>query len=197
MAERGNKKWTEEDKLLSFSDAHGDQQNQTQFLLQVIGQLLAGGVKVTLSKISLPGRTLKSLENVWDKTRKDAIAALAAAAAADHPGPATSVPSSPAPAPAPKGAAATPGNRKRTAQAAGLKDGADDDGDAPATPSVKRARNTPAKPRGKAKTTPLKTPAVVPKEEDEDEDERGFIRDETMQPEIKLEDGFHFDAGDA
>ncbi|KAI1361289.1 hypothetical protein F5Y08DRAFT_315115 [Xylaria arbuscula] len=120
MADNGTKKW---------SDAERD-----NFVHQVIGQFIAGGAKLDLNKLSFPGRTKKALENQWTYLRQKSMAAVGVDKATKS----GSVPSTPA-----KKGVATPGSKKRDAQAAGLTDGEDGDG-APTTPTP-RAQKTPKK----------------------------------------------------
>lgn len=52
---------------------------QCQFLLHIIAQLKGDGKAISWSKINMPGRTTKSLQNMWTKINKT-IAEMEAAA---------------------------------------------------------------------------------------------------------------------
>ncbi|KAK5625051.1 hypothetical protein RRF57_000767 [Xylaria bambusicola] len=125
MADRGMKKWSEEEK--------------------VIGQFITGGAKLNLSTLSFPGRTPKALENQWDKLRSASLAAVGAGKAKKS----TANDSSPDV----KNGLNTPGNRKRTAQAAGLTDNGDGSPVTPTPTPTKRGRKA-AQPHGKHATHP-------------------------------------------
>ncbi|KAI0469505.1 hypothetical protein F4859DRAFT_515999 [Xylaria cf. heliscus] len=174
MADRGasNKKWTEDEKI--------------HYLVKIIEHYQAGGAKVAgFQNISIPNRTPKACQNYWDKIRHhhaDYINGEAAGTPAE-PG---SEPGTPAlKTPARKRGNATPGSRKRTAEAAAIDEGGDAN-ETPATPTVKRQRRAPAaRPKAKAAAAAATTMQVI--NEDEPEPDTEGIKAEGIKSELKME----------
>ncbi|KAI0520933.1 hypothetical protein F5B22DRAFT_644673 [Xylaria bambusicola] len=124
MADRGMKKWTEDELK--------------QFKQEVIGQLISTGGKVDLKLFNFPDRTPKALSHLWTKMKAECAEYVASLADKKANPDAIKTPT------AEKGVT-TPGSCKRTAQAAGLADG---DG-SPRTPTpTKRSRKS-SQPRNK------------------------------------------------
>ncbi|RYC61142.1 hypothetical protein CHU98_g5066 [Xylaria longipes] len=185
MADRGAKKWTDDEKasyiLISFLNnlyplcyypPSNPLDSITKFLVQAVKQMQAGGGKINYKQLDVEGRTPKALVHLWDKLSKDTAYSNQGGdtdGAGDSAEPGTE-PSTPAP----KRGSATPGSRKRTAQTAAIGEG-DDAGSAPATPSgPKRQRKAPtAKARAKA--------AAIIQAVDEDEPEE-------TKPDLKMEE---------
>ncbi|KAL6860095.1 hypothetical protein ACO1O0_004120 [Amphichorda felina] len=127
--------WTEAAKALM--------RTQFQFLLRIVAQLKEdSGRSISWTKLNMPGRTTKSLQNMWTKIQKD-IAALETGGE--------------------DGAAATP--KKAAARKPGGKKAAAEEDDGEGTPS----KATPKK-RGAGANTAAKL-AKKPKKEESDEEE--------------------------
>ncbi|KAI0857648.1 hypothetical protein F4860DRAFT_527997, partial [Xylaria cubensis] len=147
MAERGAKKWTDQEKII--------------FLVQAVKQMQADGGKLNFKKIVVEGRTPKALTHLWANfSKQDGDSGDVD----DATEPGSEQPSTPAA--NPKSGGAAPGNRKRTAKIATIGEG--DDGDVLPTPSVKRQRKAPvAKSKAKATQAVAATQTI---DDDESED---------------------------
>ncbi|KAI0813958.1 hypothetical protein GGR55DRAFT_676095 [Xylaria sp. FL0064] len=162
----GIQKWTEAEKI--------------HFLMEAIAQMQASGASLNFQKFTLPGRTPKALMHFWTKVRKENAAYVAQLGNHDGASAANGE------AKTPKSGASTPANHKRTAKTAGLTNG-DGDGDSPATPTptpTKRARNTPSKPRGKAKSAPAAQANAAEEAHEETKDE---AKDEAKQEDVEFD----------
>ncbi|KAH7160783.1 hypothetical protein EDB81DRAFT_943595 [Dactylonectria macrodidyma] len=68
--------WTEEAKASSTPHANilsilsNISRKKNQFLLRIIGQFKEDGKQINWSRVDMPGRTTKSLQNMWTKINK-------------------------------------------------------------------------------------------------------------------------------
>ncbi|TRX96812.1 hypothetical protein FHL15_002118 [Xylaria flabelliformis] len=165
MAERGAKKWTDQEKTL--------------FLVQAVKQMQADGGKLNFKKIVIEGRTPKALTHLWDKLSKQEGDSGDVDDATE---PGSEQPSTPAP--NPKLGSATPGSRKRTAKTATIGEG--DAGDVPPTPTAKRQRKAPAKSKAKTIQAAAATQTI---DDDEPEDIKPELKMEQHQQQNYFNDG--------